>query len=112
MQVGKKVNKNNICNLRKRTKYSSYQDALGNLCVCACSVMSESSRPHRLQPTRFLCPQDSPGKKNTGVGGHFQSHSWAYIPSKHNLKRYMHPNIHSITVYNGSNLNIHGQTNE
>ena len=70
MQVGKKVNKNNICNLRKRTKYSSYQDALGNLCVCACSVMSESSRPHRLQPTRFLCPQDSPGK-NTGVGCHF-----------------------------------------
>ena len=26
--------------------------------------------PHRLQPTRFLCPWDSPGK-NTGVGCHF-----------------------------------------
>ena len=27
-------------------------------------------RPHRRQPTRFLCPWDSPGK-NTGVGCHF-----------------------------------------
>src|SRR5574340_591663 len=29
--------------------------------------MSDSVRPHRLQPTRLLCPWDSPGK-NTGVG--------------------------------------------
>ena len=29
--------------------------------------MSDSERPHGQQPTRFLCPQDSPGK-NTGVG--------------------------------------------
>ena len=27
-------------------------------------------RPHRWQPTRLLCPWDSPGK-NTGVGCHF-----------------------------------------
>ena len=27
-------------------------------------------RPHRRQPTRFLCPRDSPGK-TTGVGCHF-----------------------------------------
>ena len=27
-------------------------------------------RPHGLQPSRILCPQDSPGK-NTGVGCHF-----------------------------------------
>ena len=32
--------------------------------------MSESVRPHRRQPTRLLCPWDSPGK-NTGVGCHF-----------------------------------------
>ena len=32
--------------------------------------MSDSVRPHRQQPTRFLCPWDSPGK-NTGVGCHF-----------------------------------------
>ena len=32
--------------------------------------MSDSVRPHRRQPTRLLCPRDSPGK-NTGVGCHF-----------------------------------------
>ena len=34
------------------------------------SVMSDSVRPHRRQPTRLPCPWDSPGK-NTGVGCHF-----------------------------------------
>ena len=29
--------------------------------------MSDSVQPHRRQPTRLLCPWDSPGK-NTGVG--------------------------------------------
>ena len=32
--------------------------------------MSHSVRSHRQQPTRLLCPWDSPGK-NTGVGCHF-----------------------------------------
>ena len=32
--------------------------------------MFDSLRPHGLQPTRLLCPQDFPGK-NTGVGCHF-----------------------------------------
>ena len=32
--------------------------------------MSDSVQPHRWQPTRLLCPWDSPGK-NTGVGCHF-----------------------------------------
>ena len=32
--------------------------------------MSDSVRPHILQPTRLRCPWDSPGK-NTGVGCHF-----------------------------------------
>ena len=31
------------------------------------SVMSDTLRPHGLQPTRLLCPWDFPGK-NTGVG--------------------------------------------
>ena len=31
------------------------------------SVVSDSSRPHGLQPTRLLCPWDFPGK-STGVG--------------------------------------------
>ena len=34
------------------------------------SVVSNSVRPHRRQPTRLLHPWDSPGKK-TGVGCHF-----------------------------------------
>ena len=34
------------------------------------SVVSESVRPHRWQPTRLRRPWDSPGK-NTGVGCHF-----------------------------------------
>ena len=40
------------------------------LCYVA-SVVSDSVRPHRQQPTRLLCPWDSPGKNNTGVGCHF-----------------------------------------
>ena len=32
--------------------------------------MSDSVRPQRRQPTRLLCPWDSPGK-NSGVGCHF-----------------------------------------
>ena len=34
------------------------------------SVMSDSVRPHRRQPTRLHRPWDSPGK-NTGLGCHF-----------------------------------------
>ena len=36
--------------------------------------MSNSQRPHGLQPTRLCRPWDSPGK-NTGVGCHFLLHS-------------------------------------
>ena len=42
-------------------------------CCCCCyvaSVVSDSVRPHRQQPTRLSHPWDSPGK-NTGVGCHF-----------------------------------------
>ena len=42
-------------------------------CCCCCqvaSVVSDSVRPHRRQPTRLPCPWDSPGK-STGVGCHF-----------------------------------------
>ena len=34
------------------------------------SVMSNSFQPHGLEPTRFLCPWNSPGQ-NAGVGCHF-----------------------------------------
>ena len=39
-------------------------------CCCVISVMSNSVRPHRRQPTRLPRPWDSPGK-NTEVGCHF-----------------------------------------
>ena len=39
-------------------------------CCCVASVVSNSVRPHRQQPTRLPCPWDSPGK-NTGVACHF-----------------------------------------
>ena len=35
----------------------------------SCSVVSDSSKPHGLQPTRLLCPWDFPGK-STGVDCH------------------------------------------
>ena len=54
----------------------SYVFCLGGrtlYCCCCCwiaSVVSDSVRPHRRQPTRLLCPWSSPGK-NTGVGSYF-----------------------------------------
>ena len=44
----------------------------GHSCCCCqvASVVSDSVRPHRRQPTRLPRPWDSPGK-NTGVGCHF-----------------------------------------
>ena len=45
-------------------------------CCCCCyvaSVVSDSVRPQRRQPTRLPCLWDSPGK-NTGVGCHFLLH--------------------------------------
>ena len=40
------------------------------------SVIPGSLRPHGLQPTRLLCPWDSPGK-DTGVDCHFDLQHWA-----------------------------------
>ena len=37
--------------------------------MCACSGVSGSLQPHGLQPTRLLCPWNSPGK-NTGMDCH------------------------------------------
>ena len=78
-----------IFSLKKKKKVSDlplsqgyYKIKLMCLCVlktpwqnirCCCwvaSVVSDSVRPHRRQPTRLPRPWDSPGK-NTGVGCHF-----------------------------------------
>ena len=47
------------------------------------SVVSDSSWPHRLQPTRLLCPWDFPGK-STGVGCHclLRYFNWKYFIAK------------------------------
>ena len=54
-------------------KASTFQDTSEWINSCCCcriaSVVSDSVRPHRRQPTRRT-PWDSPGK-NTGVGCHF-----------------------------------------
>ena len=49
--------------------------SMKTLCCCCyvTSVVSVSVQPHRQQPTRLLCPWDSPGKKS-GVGCHFLLH--------------------------------------
>ena len=49
---------------------SSWKTSLLLLLLLSRFVVSDSVRPHRQQPTRLLCPWDSPGK-NTGVGFHF-----------------------------------------
>ena len=51
-------------------EYATYEWLLRHLCCYVTSVVSDSVRPHRRQPTRLPCPWDSPGK-NTGVGCHF-----------------------------------------
>ena len=50
--------------------------------------MSDSSRPHGLQPTRLLHPWDFPGK-STGVGCHCLLH----------LTTYLHVNATKLIVY-------------
>ena len=40
------------------------------VCVCVCSVMSDSLQPYGLEPASLLCPWDLPGR-STGVGCHF-----------------------------------------
>ena len=46
------------------------------------SVVSDSSRPHGMQPTRLLHPWDFPGK-STGVGCHCLFHYCLRPPKKH-----------------------------
>ena len=48
-------------------KHYNMDKIILNRQVSKSSVMSNSLQPYGLQPTRLLCPWDSPGK-NTGVG--------------------------------------------
>ena len=56
-------------------------------CAVLCSVLPDSLQHRRLQPTRPLCPWDSPGK-NTGVGCHVILQG--IFPIKGSNKRFLH----------------------
>ena len=63
------------CTAGKSFTIWANREALGNRIILgrgksvSCSVLSDSLWPHGLQPTRLLCPWNSPGQ-NTGVGSH------------------------------------------
>ena len=62
----------------------------GEICHCrrccwVTSVVSDSVRPHRRQPTRLPHPWDSPGK-NTGVGCHFLLQRFVTVGIQRQLK--------------------------
>ena len=54
--------------------FQGCRHSINHLCCCCCCLVAKSCQtflqPHGLQPTRLLCPWDSPGK-NTGMGCHF-----------------------------------------
>ena len=64
-----------IAKIWKQPRHPSADEWIKMCCIsvsicCITSVVSNSVRPHRRQPTRLPRPWDSPGK-NTGVGCHF-----------------------------------------
>ena len=64
-------------------------ESISPCCCCCCwiaSVVSDSVRPHRWQPTRLPRPWDFPGK-NTGVGCHFFSNAWKWKLKVKSLSR-------------------------
>ena len=74
-------------------------------CCCVASVMSDSVWPHRRQPTRLLCPWDSPGK-NTGVGCHFllQHKAQGTITARMNLRNNKELKMHNRQVTTTANI--------
>ena len=68
-QAGIKIAGRNINNLRYADDTTLMEESEEELKSLLMKV-SDSVRPHGLQPTRFLRPWDFPGK-NTGVGCHF-----------------------------------------
>ena len=59
--------------IRHCKKFFKLEEVLVGFSLKVCVLVAQSCLtllPHGLQPTRFLCPWDFPGK-NTGVGCHF-----------------------------------------
>ena len=67
--------------------------------------VSDSVRPHRLQPTRFPHPWDSPGK-NTGVGCHFLLQCMRVKSESEIAQSY--PTLSDPMEYNLPGFSIHG----
>ena len=83
------------------------------LCCAVLShlAVSDSLGPHGLQPTRLLCPQDSPGK-NTGVGCHALHQdifpTQELDPDLQHCRLILYHLSHQGSpLYNESNLNIY-----
>ena len=81
-----------------RISLVSFTDCVHERECCCCSwvasVVSDSVRPHGLQPTRLRRPWDSPGK-NTGVGCHFLL-QWTWILNKGEVPNALAPPLKSI----------------
>ena len=60
-------NHDGVITSQSQTCHASLSFTMSQCAALSCSVMSDSLQPHGLQPTRLLCPWDSPGK-NTDVG--------------------------------------------
>ena len=67
--IGQKENRSHD-HIRIQKSWLKGSAKFDRFCVCVCLIMSNSSWPHELWPTRLLCPWDFPGK-NTGAGCHF-----------------------------------------
>ena len=59
-----------------------YKKMLKHCCCCIASVVSDSARPHRRQPTRLLCPWDSLGKNMEWVAISFYTQTLVKHKSK------------------------------
>ena len=64
----------------------------------SCSVVSNSSRPHGLQPTRLLCPWDFPSK-STGVGCHCLLQMFLKFPQINLSEPELQKNWHHFIIF-------------
>ena len=62
------------------------------------SVVSDSQRPHGLQPTRLLRPWDFPGK-STGVGCHCLLHMIIYLILNISIDLSCVPSTYQVTLF-------------
>ena len=71
-------------------KIQCFQNAFKLQCCCSVAQSCLTLQSHRLQPTRLLCPWDSPDK-NTGVGCHFLLQSNSLGPHRLQPSRLLCP---------------------